>query len=238
MLQASGLGKRFKLYTRPADRAVEWATWGRIRCHQIFWALRNVDLELRSGESLAVVGPNGAGKTTLLRLLAGTLVPSEGDCRRAGRVASLFALGAGLNPVLTGRENAERAASLLGSSLSESDRDYIRAFADLGPFFDRPIAEYSAGMRARLAFATFTAMKADVILLDEALRAGDPAFRERCRKRLRDLLDAGVAAVMTSHNFAILEESCTRGLVLEAGQVRFEGPVREALRIARGTSVG
>ena len=166
-----------------------------------FWALDNVSFELARGECLGVIGRNGAGKTTLLKMLSGLTKPDKGRIELRGRTGALIALGAGFNPILTGRENIYVNGAVLGLTRKEIDHkfDEIVDFAEIKPFIDTPVQNYSAGMQVRLGFAVATAIRPDVLLLDEVLAVGDVAFRAKCYDRLADIRDQA-AFVLVSHD--------------------------------------
>jgi lipopolysaccharide transport system ATP-binding protein len=197
---------------------------------QEFWAVDGVSFELRRGECLGLIGRNGAGKTTLLKMLNGLIKPDRGRIEMRGRVGALIALGAGFNPVLTGRENVYVNAAVLGLNKKEIDAkfDEIVDFADLGDFIDTPVQSYSSGMQVRLGFAVTTALQPDVLLVDEVLAVGDTAFRIRCYNRIRDLLPHA-AVIFVSHNMFDVARTCTRCMVLGRGRVRFSGNVQEGI---------
>jgi lipopolysaccharide transport system ATP-binding protein len=231
MIRVENLGKRFKIYRRPADRMIEWATWGRRVRHRDFWAVRGVSFEVRRGGCLGVIGANGSGKSTLLKMLAGALFPTEGSFRIRGRVLSLIELGTGLNPMLSGRTNIVHAAALLGfpPGYAREKTAEIEAFAELGEFFDRPVQVYSTGMRVRLAFSMFACFRPEVFMVDEALSVGDVFFQQKCSARLRELLDAGMTMLFVSHDQGAVLNLCDRAILLEHGRPTFEGPPAEAL---------
>lgn len=203
-------------------------------------ALDNVSLELCEGDALGVIGPNGAGKSTLLKLLARVIAPTSGRVTGAGRVASLLDLGAGFHPDLTGIENAEVAAALLGMNRAEFRRkwDDIVAFAGIEPFLDTPVKRYSTGMRARLGFALASHVDASVLAVDEVLAVGDAEFQNRCYERCRHLLAEGVGMVLVSHNLWVVAQVCTRVLRLDRGRVVDEGPPLAVIERYTGSAVG
>jgi lipopolysaccharide transport system ATP-binding protein len=195
-----------------------------------FWAVDDVSFELRRGECLGLIGRNGAGKTTLLKMLNGLIKPDKGRIEIRGRVGALIALGAGFNPILTGRENIYVNASILGRNRNEIDDqlDEIIAFADLDGFIDSPVQSYSSGMIVRLGFAVAIASKPDVLIIDEILAVGDAAFRSKCYGSIHDI--AGNAAVIfVSHFGPHLARLCTKAIVLERGLQSFSGSVGSAL---------
>ncbi|MCM2255433.1 MAG: ABC transporter ATP-binding protein [Vicinamibacteria bacterium] len=232
LVSAEGVGKQFRIYSRPLDRAIDWLTPAPARRGVAIWAVRGVTLNVRPGFVLGVIGRNGAGKTSLLRMLGGSLLPTEGRCERRGRVLSLQGLNLALTGALTGRQNVEVAASLLRLPTGYAQRhmDQIHEFSGLFEFFDRPVGTYSAGMRVRLACATFAFLDADILLLDEALTGGDRFFAERYSARLESLIAGGVGVVMASHSMDAVKRHCHEVLILERGAVAFQGAPGEAIR--------
>jgi lipopolysaccharide transport system ATP-binding protein len=225
------LGKRYKLYAAPELRLLEALVPG-AKWHEEIWALRHVDLELGSGEGLAIVGPNGSGKSTLLRILAGATRPTEGSFSIRGRVAAILELGLGFAPSLSGRQTIRLSALLMGIPPGEANQqlETISAFSELGSYLDRPVREYSTGMRSRLAFAIATHLNADVLLADEALSAGDPVFRHKALERLRQLLAQGSVLLYATHSPQQAVGLCTKALWLEYGRVVELGTMMEVLR--------
>jgi lipopolysaccharide transport system ATP-binding protein len=197
-----------------------------------FRALDRVSFELRQGESLGLVGRNGAGKTTLLRVVSGLLTPDGGRVTVRGRIGALIALGAGFNPVLTGRENIFVNAAVLGLSRAETLArfDAIVAFAEVAEFIDAPLHTYSSGMQARLGFSVAAQLEPDILLIDEVLAVGDVAFRAKCYRRINELMAAGTAIVFVSHQAQSLLSVCKSGLLLERGRVAAAGPIEDVLR--------
>lgn len=198
---------------------------------QEFWALHNVSFELRRGECIGLIGANGAGKTTLLRLISGLIKPDHGTIRRRGRLGALIALGAGFNPVLTGRENIYVNAAILGLTKKETDArlDEIIAFADIGDALDAPVQSYSSGMVVRLGFAVAAHLEPDLLLIDEVLAVGDMGFRTKCLERISKLLGR-CAVIFVSHNEAQISRICERALWLQKGQVQAIGKTENLLR--------
>jgi lipopolysaccharide transport system ATP-binding protein len=196
------------------------------------WALRDVSLCVRPGESVGLIGANGAGKTTLLKLLAGISRPTTGRVRTRGRVAALLNVGAGFHPELSGRQNVFLNGVILGLSRREVAQRYdaIVEFAGLGPFMDTPVKRYSSGMYARLAFAVAAHVDPDVLLVDEVLSVGDASFQDASMRRMLAFREAGAAVIFVSHNMAAVELMCQRAVWLERGQVRASGPTPEVVR--------
>jgi ABC-type polysaccharide/polyol phosphate transport system ATPase subunit len=190
-----------------------------------FWALHHVTFRVEHGEVLAVIGPNGAGKSTLLQTLAGIILPSEGVVEVRGHISALMTLGAGFDNDLTGRENVLLAGAFLGHSHQEMQALFpgILEFADLGPFIDAPLKTYSTGMRARLGFSIATAVDPDILLVDEVLATGDEAFREKSKRRIREMVRAAKAIIIVTHDLEWVTEFCNRALLLDHGEIVKEG---------------
>jgi ABC-2 type transport system ATP-binding protein len=191
-----------------------------------FYSLRDVNLTVRSGESVGIIGPNGAGKSTLLRVAAGIVTPSLGTAIGRGNIVPLLELGTGFEAELSGRENIQFNGALLGRTRSwmRAKLDDIVSFSGLEPFIDAPLRTYSTGMVARLAFAIATAVDAETILLDEILSVGDAAFRTRCEERIQSFVREGRTIVLVSHETEAVTKLCTRTVWLSAGEIVSEGP--------------
>ena len=175
VIEAREIGKCYHIYERPQDRLKQMLWRGRRRFYREFWALREVSFTVRRGETVGVIGRNGSGKSTLLKMLCGTLAPTTGTLAVRGRVAALLELGTGFNPEFTGRENVYLNAAILGLDDAEIEHylPEILAFADIGEFIDQPVKTYSSGMAVRLAFAVAAHVRADILVIDEALAVGD-----------------------------------------------------------------
>lgn len=195
------------------------------------WALRDIDLSIEPGESVALIGPNGSGKTTLLKLLARVMYPYAGSLRLSGRVGALIEVRAGIHQDLTGRENAFLYGSLLGLPRREVAKrfDDIVAFAELEDAIDRQVKYYSVGMQMRLGFSVASSLDPDILLVDEVLAVGDAAFQQRCLDRIRHVLSEGTTLIFVSHDLAAVEATCTRGMWLEEGRVAQTGDIRDVL---------
>jgi ABC-type polysaccharide/polyol phosphate transport system ATPase subunit len=223
----------YRIYQNPQDRLKQMllARLGR-RYGRDFWALRDVTFEVARGEAVGIIGRNGSGKSTLLQILAGILLPTEGEALVGGRVAALLELGSGFNPEFTGRENAVMNAAILGvpAGQMEDRLEAIAAFADIGEFFNQPVKLYSSGMFVRLAFAVAASVDADVLLIDEALAVGDVFFQQKCYRRLRELRDRGTSILLVTHSMSDVEEFCGRAVLLDRGEALFVGGAPEAVR--------
>lgn len=198
-----------------------------------FWALRNVRVDVRAGETLGVIGRNGSGKSTMLRIFAGVTAPTEGRIVVRGRVAPLISVGVGFHPELTGRENVYVNGTVLGLTTREIDSlfDSIVDFAELADFIDTPVKFYSSGMFVRLGFAVAVAAQPDVLLIDEVLAVGDLRFQAKCYGRMQELKEAGATVVLVTHNLQATRNLCDRTLVLHDGAQVFLGPTPEAISV-------
>lgn len=189
-----------------------------------FWAITDIDFELHRGECLGLIGHNGAGKSTLLKILNGLINPDVGKVSIKGRVGALIELGAGFNPILTGRENIFNNGAILGFSQQEikSKLNTIISFAELEEFIDMPVQHYSSGMKVRLGFAIAAQMEPDVLIIDEVLAVGDLGFVLKCFKVIDDLLP-NTAIIFVSHNMPMVSRVCNKIMLLDKGQVKYSG---------------
>lgn len=229
VVRLEGVGKRFGRARVPPFLIRDlWTKSGKsVAADDSFWALDGVDLEVRAGESVAVLGENGSGKSTLLSLLAGATWPTKGRVSIRGRVAPLLALGVGFQMDMSAPENAYVNASLLGLSRDDaaSRLGDILAFAQLGEFVDVPLRSYSSGMIARLGFAVAMHIDADVLLVDEVLAVGDGAFQEKCLDRIRALREAGTTIILVTHDLSAARRVATRAVWLAGGKVQLDDDV-------------
>lgn len=196
-----------------------------------FWALRNVSFELERGRAVGLLGKNGSGKTTLLRIISGLIKPTVGSVSAKGRIAPLLALGAGFNPVLTGRENVYVNMSVLGLTRREIDERYdeVVDFAEIAYAMDAPLQSYSSGMQARLGFACAIHTNPDMLLLDEVTVVGDMQFQRKCEKKLREVRDLGTTFIVVSHSSGIVYALCETAVYLQGGQVKSHGSAKEVV---------
>jgi lipopolysaccharide transport system ATP-binding protein len=186
-----------------------------------FWAVRDISFDLMPGECLGLIGHNGAGKTTLLKMLTGLIKPDRGRIDSRGRVAALIALGAGFNPVLSGRENIYVNGALLGMNRREVDAklEAIIDFSGIAEFIDAPVQSYSSGMVVRLGFAIAAAIEPDILILDEVLAVGDMEFQAKCHARLHAVRQAGGALILVSHSMEQVAHHCNRALLMHGGEL-------------------
>src|SRR3954453_16431084 len=196
-----------------------------------FWALRNVSFSVEPGESVGLVGGNGQGRSTLLKLIAGVLLPDEGTVAVRGGVAPLIELTGGFVGDLTARDNIWLTAGLHGLTNEQIEErfDDIVAFAEIGDFLDTPFRHFSSGMQVRLGFSVITTLDEPVVLVDEVLAVGDKRFKEKCYTRMEELVGGGRTLFLVSHNERDLRRFCTRGLYLNGGVLKEDGPVEDAL---------
>jgi ABC-2 type transport system ATP-binding protein len=231
LIDARGLGKRFARFHRRATSLKERAIRRDQGPQAEFWALRDVDLIVRRGETVGLVGPNGSGKSTLLKCLAGILRPTSGSVQINGRVASLLELGAGFDGELTGRENIYLNSALLGVPRGETDRllDEIIEFSELRDRIDDPVKHYSSGQYMRLGFAVAVHVDPDILIVDEVLAVGDAAFQNKCMERIRLFQRQGKTILFVSHSAGQVVQLCTRAVLLSAGRVLADGPPQRTI---------
>jgi ABC-type polysaccharide/polyol phosphate transport system ATPase subunit len=196
-----------------------------------FWALRDVNFEIRRGEVVGIIGRNGAGKSTLLKILSRITEPSAGRVTIEGRIASLLEVGTGFHPELSGRENIYLNGAVLGMSRAEIRQkfDEIVAFAEVKKFLDTPVKRYSSGMYVRLAFAVAAHLEPEILVVDEVLAVGDAEFQKKCLGKMKDVAGAGRTVLFVSHNLAAVKNLCSRGLLVSGGRQRLNGSVKEVL---------
>ena len=221
MIAVEQLGKSYKRYPDRWGRLAEWLSGGTVVRHEARWALREVSFEVAPGEAVAIIGRNGAGKTTLLKILTGTTHPTEGHFRIDGRVAALLELGLGFHPDFTGTQNAIMGCQMFGLAPAEIHHllPEVTDFAELDDYMEQPLRSYSTGMQMRLAFAVATAVRPEVLIVDEALSVGDAYFQHKSFKRIRSFREAGTTLLFVSHDPAAVKSLCDRALLLEQGRL-------------------
>jgi ABC-type polysaccharide/polyol phosphate transport system ATPase subunit len=196
-----------------------------------FTALSDVSFDIAEGEVVGIIGRNGAGKSTLLRVMAGIYRPDRGTVRSAGRVSLLAGLGVGFNVNLSGRDNVYLYGSILGHSRTVMDKlmEKVIAFAELEEFIEEPLRTYSTGMRARLGFSVASAVRPEILLIDEVLAVGDARFKERSTARIKQMVTEAGSVVVASHSFSTLRQVCTRLLLFERGKLIIQGKPQEVI---------
>jgi ABC-type polysaccharide/polyol phosphate transport system ATPase subunit len=227
-IDVAHVSKRFKRYHD--------AMLGPLKEYLLFWrrgslyaeyqALHDVSFTIRRGEVVGIIGPNGAGKTTLLKMIAGLLPVTEGRITVRGKVTALLALGVGVHPEFSGRENIFFTGLLLGMSQEEiaTKEQSIIEFSELGDFIEQPFRTYSSGMKARLLFAISMSVDPDILIVDEALATGDIVFVRKCERRIRELCASGATVLFVSHNLIQVNNLCDRSILLMKGRVAYSGP--------------
>jgi len=220
------LGKAYKQYQGRWGRLTEWLLFGAVARHRLKWVLRDISFSVRPGESVGIIGINGAGKSTLLKLITGTTQATVGSVQMTGRVAALLELGIGFHPDFTGRQNAIMAGQLLGISTSQMNdlMPEIESFAEIGDYLEQPVRVYSSGMQMRLAFSVATAIRPDILIVDEALSVGDDYFQHKSFDRIRTFREQGTTLLMVSHDKVAIQSICDRAILLNSGQIAMEGP--------------
>ncbi len=190
-----------------------------------FWALRDISFKIEKGDRLGVMGFNGAGKSTLLKVVAGVLKPTMGSVKVKGVIAPMLELGAGFDMNYTGKENIFLYGATMGYSRKflEEKYDEIVEFSELGKFINTPMKNYSSGMKSRLGFAIATAVKPDILILDEVLSVGDAAFKEKSEQRILDLMEDGVTVLYVSHSTERVKKICNKAIILTKGQIVASG---------------
>ncbi len=243
-IRVEAVSKRFEIFEHPRDQLKQFI-YPRIRrllrlperqYFKEFWALREIFLEVRKGESCGIVGLNGSGKSTLLQIITGTLTPTAGKVSVNGRVAALLELGSGFNPEFSGRENVYMNGALLGFNRREIDARIpdIEAFADIGDHFDQALSSYSSGMQMRVAFAVSTAFEPDILIIDEALAVGDAYFQQKCFQRLESFRERGGTLLFVSHDANTVKHICNKALLLSHGKTISFGAPRDVIDLYQG----
>lgn len=236
-IEVSGINKEFVLrHTRSIKEAVVWLAKGRKGdMSQKFHALKDVSLDVKTGETVALLGLNGSGKSTLLKHISGVMLPDTGTVRTRGRVAGLIEVGAGFHPDLSGRDNVYLNGAILGMTEQQVKErfDDIVEFSEIGQFIDTEVKFYSSGMYLRLAFSVAVHTDPEVFLIDEILAVGDEPFQRKCIDKIQELARNGKTLVVVSHDLDLVSRICARGILLEHGNVKFDGSIHDAVALLR-----
>ncbi len=205
-----------------------------------FYALNGINLEIKKGEALGIIGGNGAGKSTLLKILSRVTAPTEGDVWIDGRIASMLEVGTGFHGELTGRENIYMNGAILGMTRKEVDEkiESIIDFSECRQFIDTPVKRYSSGMYVKLAFAVASHLDAEIMIMDEVLAVGDMAFQKKCLTKMGDEAHGGKTVLYVSHNMATIRNLCSRCIVLDKGELIYDGDVESAIAVYMKNSEG
>lgn len=230
VLHVENVGKAYFEYASELQRFARWFGVP-VRPKAEHWVLRNIGFKVTAGEAVGIVGQNGAGKSTLLKIITGTTRPNTGRVVSQGRVAALLELGLGFNQELTGRENALHAAGLMGVPQDQLPAliKEIESFAEVGEYFDQAMRTYSSGMQMRVAFSVATAVRPDVLIVDEALSVGDAYFVHKCFKRIREYREAGTSLLIVSHDPGAIQSLCDRAILIEGGRILRDGDPQEVI---------
>ena len=235
MITFKHVTKKYKLFKNDRARFLSLFS-NRVR-YKENKAVDDISFDIHKGEGVALIGKNGAGKSTILKMITGVSFPSEGDIKVNGRVSVLLELAAGFNPEFTGLENIYLKCNIMGMNEKEIKEveGPIVEFAALGDYIDQPVRTYSSGMKARLGFAINANIEPEILIIDEALSVGDRAFRQKCVKKVRSIMEDGeVTLLFVTHSSNFAKEFCTRGIVLEKGVMKFDGPIDEAIEFYEG----
>lgn len=225
-IQARNLWKKYRIYPTAASMLIEALT-GRPR-HQEVWAVKDVNFGVNRGEVVGLIGRNGAGKSTLLKIITGVAGHDTGDIRISGRVSAILELGAGFNPEYSGLDNVRYGALCQGMTPGEVEQSLegIVEFAELRDVIDRPFKTYSSGMKSRLLFSTAIAVDSEILIIDEALSAGDMLFQEKCFRRMREIAASGRTVFFVTHSLGQIYELCTRAMLMHRGEIIADGEPR------------
>jgi lipopolysaccharide transport system ATP-binding protein len=244
VIAVEDVSKRFEIYERPRDQLKQFLLPRFRRMMGLkpkqyfreFWALQNINIQIRKGESYGIVGLNGSGKSTLLQIIAGTLSPTLGRVTTQGRIAALLELGLGFNPDYTGRENVYMNGAVLGFSRNQIDLklDAIKSFADIGDHFDRPLVTYSSGMQMRVAFAVASAFDPDILIIDEALAVGDAYFQQKCFHRIERFKSEGGTLLFVSHDANTVKHLCDKAVLISQGTILSHGIPKSVIDLYQG----
>ncbi|XOZ33084.1 ABC transporter ATP-binding protein [Halomonadaceae bacterium KBTZ08] len=227
-ITVNGLSKAYRHYASEWARLAEWLLPGNRPRHSLTWVLQNISFEVPNGEAVGILGVNGAGKSTLLRIITGTTQPTMGHVEAQGRIAALLELGMGFHPEFTGRQNVFMAGQLQGLSPRQMEEylPEIEEFAGIGEYIDHPVRVFSSGMQVRLAFAVATAIRPDILIVDEALSVGDAAFQRKCYRRINAYIEQGTTLLFVTHDIDAVRRLCSQAVFLKEGHVAASGPSR------------
>ena len=224
-IRVNNVGKAYRQYHSKTGRLIEWLSPFNTKRHNLKWILSDINFEVAPGEAVGIIGINGAGKSTLLKLITGTSRPTTGGIEISGRVAALLELGMGFHSDFTGRQNVYMSGQLLGLSSDKITElmPEIEEFAEIGDYIDQPVRVYSSGMQVRLAFSVATAIRPDVLIIDEALSVGDAYFQHKSFERIRKFRQEGTTLLLVSHDKQAIQSICDRAILLNKGRIEMEG---------------
>ncbi|BBR59518.1 MULTISPECIES: ABC transporter ATP-binding protein [Enterobacteriaceae] len=227
------VSKTYKSYSNKKHRLIEWLTLGKKKYHKDINILSNISFKVCAGESVGILGMNGAGKSTLLKIITGTTNATTGVVNVNGRVAALLELGMGFHPDFTGRDNVFMSGQLMGLNTSQLAEimPQIEEFAEIGDYIDQPVRTYSSGMQIRLAFAVATAVRPELLIVDEALSVGDAYFQSKCFNRIRKFKEKGTTLLIVSHDQAAIANICSRAILLDKGTIVADGAPTDIMNL-------
>ncbi len=230
ILHVEGVGKCYAKFESSFARLKHWAGFATTAKSE-YWANRDISFTVQSGQAVAIIGQNGAGKSTLLKMITGTVRPTVGTIEVSGTISAMLELGLGFNPEFTGRQNAYMAGGLMGLSQTQLDvlMPEIEAFAEIGEFFEMPLRVYSSGMQARLAFAVATAVRPDVLIVDEILSVGDSYFQHRSFERIKQFKEQGTSIILVTHGMGDVRAICDHVILIDKGQILKQGAPDEVV---------
>ena len=232
VIDVRNVSKQFNVYFDKANTLKERVIFWKRNNHEVRKVLNDINVQIKKGETVALIGVNGSGKSTLLKLMTKIIYPNEGEIEVKGKLTSMLELGAGFHPDFSGLENIYFNASIFGLSKKEIDSrlEQIIEFSELRDFIDNPVRTYSSGMYMRLAFSIAINVDADILLIDEILSVGDRHFQEKCYKKMQELKNEGKTIVLVTHDLASAEKLCDRCIWLNQGKIRMDGKSSEVLQ--------
>ncbi len=231
-IEVKNVTKSFKVYYDKSHTLKEKLLFWNRNKNEIRTVLKNININIKKGDTVALIGVNGSGKSTLLKLMTKIIYPTKGTIKTNGKLTSLLELGAGFHPDFTGRENIYFNASIFGLTKKEIDKriNDIIEFSELEEFIDNPIRTYSSGQYMRLAFSVAINVDAEILLIDEILAVGDQHFQDKCFKKLHELKNSNKTIVIVSHNLDSVQKLCNRAIWIYNGEVKQDGPTKEVIK--------
>lgn len=231
VIDVKNVSKHFNVYYDKANTLKERAIFWKRNNHEVRKVLNNINVQIKSGETVALIGVNGSGKSTLLKLMTKIIYPNEGEIEVKGKLTSMLELGAGFHPDFSGMENIYFNASIFGLSKKEIDNrlEDIIEFSELRDYIDNPVRTYSSGMYMRLAFSIAINVDADILLIDEILSVGDKHFQDKCFNKMQELKKEGKTIVLVTHDLGAAQRLCDRTIWLSNGHIRMDGNTKEVL---------
>ena len=232
-ISVRNMSKRFKLNSDKPHTLKERLVFGKKNKKEYRQILKDINLDIKRGETVALIGTNGSGKSTLLKLMTKIIYPNKGKIETNGKLTSLLELGAGFHPDFTGRENIYFNAAVFGLTKAEIEKrvDDIIEFSELAEFMDVPMKNYSSGMLSRLAFAIATSGSADILIVDEVLAVGDFLFQQKCIDRIKGMMANGTTVLFVSHSIEQVEEICNKAVWIKSGEIFMQGDAKEVCSV-------